>query len=202
MSEGFNVGTQLRLLRQERDISQRELAKRAGVTNSSISLIEQNSVSPSVSSLKKILDAMSVSISAFFAGEETSHPSPFYRASQLTEIGDGNLSWRLVAAGRPDRRMSVLHERYPPGADSGADMLEHDGEEGGVVIAGEIEVTVNGEVATLSTGDAYYFDSRLPHRFRNTGNTEAVIVSANTPPSFSDGGEGLHHGHDPDSKPA
>lgn len=202
MSEGFDVGTQLRLLRQERDISQRELAKRAGVTNSSISLIEQNSVSPSVSSLKKILDALSVSISAFFSGGEINHPSPFYRASQLVEIGDGKLSWRLVAAGRPDRRMSVLHERYPPGADSGAEMLEHDGEEGGVVVAGEIEITVNGEVARLSAGDAYYFDSRLPHRFRNPSDAEAVIVSANTPPSFSDGGEGLHHGHEPDNKPA
>lgn len=196
MSEGFDVGTQLRLLRQERNMSQRELAKRAGVTNSSISLIELNSVSPSVSSLKKILDALSVSISAFFSGEEVNHPSPFYRASQLTEIGDGHLSWRLVAAGRPDRRMSVLHEHYPPGADSGAEMLEHDGEEGGVVVAGEIEVTVNGEVAQLSAGDAYYFDSRLPHRFRNTSDAPAVIVSANTPPSFSDGGEGLHHGQE------
>lgn len=194
MEEGFDVGARLRQLRQERNLSQRELAKRAQVTNSTISLIEQNSVSPSVSSLKKILDAMPVSINAFFAGDEPSHPRPFYKADELTEIGDGMLSWRLVAARRPDRRMSVLHERYPPGADSGEDMLEHDGEEGGVVIAGNIEITVNGEVAILSAGDAYYFDSRLPHRFRNVGDVECVIVSANTPPSFSDGGEVLHHG--------
>ncbi|GEK74093.1 MULTISPECIES: cupin domain-containing protein [Halomonas] len=194
MDEGFNVGARLRQLRKEKGLSQRELAKRAQVTNSSISLIEQNSVSPSVSSLKKILDALPVSISTFFAGEETSHPRPFYKASELTEIGDGQLSWRLVAARRPDRRMSVLHERYPPGADSGEEMLEHEGEEGGVVISGRIEITVNGEVEELSAGDGYYFDSRLPHRFRNVGDEECVIVSANTPPSFSDGGEELHHG--------
>ena len=90
--------------------------------------------------------------------------------------------------------MSILHERYPPGADSGEDMLEHDGEEGGVVISGQIEITVSGEVEVLSQGDGYYFDSRLPHRFRNIGDEECVIVSANTPPSFSDGGEELHHG--------
>ncbi len=194
MDAGFDVGARLRQLRQERGLSQRELAKRAKVTNSSISLIEQNSVSPSVSSLKKILDALPVSISAFFAGDEHSQPRPFYKASELTEIGDGVLSWRLVAARRPDRRMSVLHERYPPGADSGDEMLEHEGEEGGVVIEGEIEITVNGEVSVLGAGDAYYFDSRLPHRFRNIGDHECVIVSANTPPSFSDGGEELHHG--------
>ena len=102
MEDSFDVGARLRQLRQEKQLSQRELAKRAGVTNSTISLIELNNVSPSVSSLKKILDALPVSISAFFAGDEPNHPSPFYRAAELTEIGDGHLSWRLVAARRPD----------------------------------------------------------------------------------------------------
>ncbi|WP_280549541.1 MULTISPECIES: cupin domain-containing protein [unclassified Halomonas] len=193
MDEAFDVGARLKQLRLSRGFSQRELAKRAGVTNSTISLVEQNNVSPSVSSLKKILDALPVSISAFFAGDEPSQPQPFYRRGELTEIGDGKLSWRLVAARRPDRRMSIIHERYPPGADSGEEMLEHDGEEGGVVIAGQIEITVNGGVGVLSAGDAYYFDSRLPHRFRNPGNEECVIVSASTPPTFSDAGQELHH---------
>lgn len=190
---GFEVGGRLRQLRLARGLSQRELAKRAGVTNSTISLIEQNSVSPSVSSLKKILDALPVSISAFFAGDEPSAPQTFYRARELTEIGDGRLSFRLVAARRPERQMSIIHERYPPGADTGEEMLEHAGEEGGVVVAGEIEITVNGESEVLGVGDAYYFDSRLPHRFRNPGEAECVIVSANTPPGFSDGGQELHH---------
>lgn len=190
---GFDVGGRLRQLRLARGLSQRELAKRGGVTNSTISLIEQNSVSPSVSSLKKILDALPVSISAFFAGDELSAPKMFYRARELTEIGDGRLSFRLVAARRPERQMSIIHERYPPGADTGEEMLEHAGEEGGVVVAGEIEITVNGESEVLGVGDAYYFDSRLPHRFRNPGEAECVIVSANTPPGFSDGGQELHH---------
>ncbi|MDY7115225.1 cupin domain-containing protein [Halomonas sp. SSL-5] len=190
---GFDVGGRLRQLRLARGLSQRELAKRAGVTNSTISLIEQNSVSPSVSSLKKILDALPVSISAFFAGDELSAPKMFYRARELTEIGDGRLSFRLVAARRPERHMSIIHERYPPGADTGEEMLEHAGEEGGVVVAGEIEITVNGESEVLGVGDAYYFDSRLPHRFRNPGEEVCVIVSANTPPGFSDGGQELHH---------
>ena len=193
MEDGFDVGARLRQLRQERQLSQRELAKRAGVTNSTISLIELNNVSPSVSSLKKILDALPISISAFFTGDEPNHPSPFYRAAELTDIGDGQLIWKLVAARRPDRRMSILHERYPPGSDTGEDMLEHDGEEGGVVVTGQIEITVNGEVSLLGPGDAYYFDSRLPHRFRNIGDEECILISANTPPTFSDGGQELHH---------
>ena len=190
---GFDVGARLKQLRQARGLSQRELAKRAGVTNSTISLIEQNSVSPSVSSLKKILDALPVSISEFFAGEEIAQEKAFYRANELTEIGDGTLSWRLVGARRPNRSMSIIHEHYPPGADTGEDMLEHEGEEGGIIVAGTIELSVNGEVQLLSAGDAYYFDSRLPHRFRNVSGSDCVIVSANNPPSFAEGGSEKHH---------
>ena len=52
----IDVGAHLRAVRTMYGLSQRELAKRAGVTNGLISLIEQNRVSPSVSSLKKVLD--------------------------------------------------------------------------------------------------------------------------------------------------
>lgn len=49
----LDIGASLKAVRKLKGLSQRELAKRAGVTNSTISMIEKNSVSPSVSSLKK-----------------------------------------------------------------------------------------------------------------------------------------------------
>ena len=80
--------------------------------------------------------------------------------------------------------LQVLHETYPPGADTGAELLAHDGEEAGIIIRGGIEITVDGQVQRLGAGDGYMFDSRLPHRFRNVGDEDCVIVSACTPPSF------------------
>ena len=80
--------------------------------------------------------------------------------------------------------MSILSETYEPKTDTGADLLSHSGEEGGVLVEGELELTVAGKTWVLGVGDAYYFDSRLPHRFRNTGTVPARLVSANTPPSF------------------
>ena len=56
------VGQQLKAVRIAFGLSQRELAKKAGVTNGMISLIEQNRVSPSVSSLKKVLDGVPMSL--------------------------------------------------------------------------------------------------------------------------------------------
>jgi mannose-6-phosphate isomerase-like protein (cupin superfamily) len=63
-------------------------------------------------------------------------------------------------------------------------MLTHKGEEGGVVVAGQIELTVGGQTRVLRAGDAYYFPSSLPHRFRNPGPEVCEIVSASTPPTF------------------
>ena len=81
-------------------------------------------------------------------------------------------------------QLQILFERYQPGADTGQSMLSHDAEEGGIVLKGRLEVTVGEQVQTLTVGGAYRFNSKLPHRFRNTGNEECVIVSACTPPSF------------------
>ena len=56
-------------------MSQRELARRAGVTNGLISLIEQNRVSPSVSSLKKVLDGVPMSLAEFFTLDLSEGPT-------------------------------------------------------------------------------------------------------------------------------
>lgn len=63
----MDVGARLQTIRKLKGLSQRELAKRAGVTNSTISMIEKNSVSPSISSLKKVLGGIPMSLVEFFS---------------------------------------------------------------------------------------------------------------------------------------
>jgi len=184
-----DVGGRIRKLRSLFGLSQRELAKRAGVTNGSISLIEQNRVSPSVSSLKKIVGGFPLSLGEFFSFDVESSLKGFYRADELTEIRADHVLMRLVGPARDDavgrqRKLQVLHEFYDPGGDTGDAMLSHEGEEAGVVVRGEVEITVGGETRCLGAGDAYYFDSRLPHRFCNVGASVCEIVSVCTPPSF------------------
>jgi transcriptional regulator with XRE-family HTH domain len=180
----IDVGAHLKAVRTMYGLSQRELAKRAGVTNGTISLIEQNRVSPSVSSLKKVLDGVPMSLAEFFTLDLQLNPQVFYARDELTDIGDREVSLRLVAAQRPNRAMTIMHERYRPKADTGSDMLSHKGEEGGVVVAGRIELTVGPQSRVLGPGDAYYFTSAVPHRFRNFGDEPCEIISASTPPTF------------------
>ena len=180
----IEVGKQLRAVRSAFGLSQRELAKRAGVTNGMISLIEQDRVSPSIGSLQKILSAFPMTMAEFFTRDMEGHETVVFRKDELPNVGTRDIRYCLVAAPRHDRKMSILSEVYEPETDTGEDLLTHSGEEGGVVIDGELELTVAGKTWLLGPGDAYYFDSRLPHRFRNTGKTPARIVSANTPPTI------------------
>jgi transcriptional regulator with XRE-family HTH domain len=180
----INIGSRLSSVRKMHHLSQRELAKRAGVTNGTISLIEQNRVSPSVGSLRKVLQGIPMSLSDFFSLEAAPRQEVFFAAGELLEIGDATISYRQVGRDLDGQALQMLHERYAPGSDTGRTMLRHDSEEGGVVIRGELEVTVGDQRRLLGPGDAYYFDSRLPHRFRNLGPEECEIVSACTPPSF------------------
>lgn len=180
-----DVGLRLRLARERQGLSQRALARRAGVGNGTISLIESGASNPSVGALKRILKAIPMDLATFFSFELPERHSSFYRAAELVEIGKGRVSYRLVGADLPAKKVQMLHERYAPGADSGRVRLSHDGEECGVVISGRLEVWVGAERRLLGPGDAYYFDSRTPHRFRNPdGNEICVVVSACSPASF------------------
>nr|WP_163502759.1 cupin domain-containing protein [Halomonas socia] len=176
-----DVGGRLRALRTLRGISQRELAKRCGVTHSSLSLIEQGKVSPSVSSLKKILDAIPISVGDFFTMDLESRDQVFYSADELTDMGSGEVIFKLVGANRASRALSFMIETYPGGSDTGREMIAHQGEEAGVVLEGEIEITVGGESRVLGAGEAYYFDTNVPHRFRNPGSVACKLVSCCTP---------------------
>ena len=179
---GFDLGTRLRRVREQRNLSQRELARRAGVTNATISLIEKNKNSPSVASLKKVLDGLPMSLAEFFALDLPPRDQVFFKAAELVELTDGAVSFRQVGGDLRGRSLQILHERYDAGADTGEDMLTHIAEQGGIVLRGRVEVTVGDEHRILGPGDAYYFDSRLPHRFRNLADEECEIISACTPP--------------------
>ena len=190
----LDIGKKLASVRKRAGLSQRELASRAGLTNGTISLIEKNKTSPSIASLKRLLDAIPMSMSEFFSSfEDGGAPKYFYTADEFTEIAPQDAGLSGTASAKVSLRqlgdashhaLQVLHETYPPGADTGAELLSHDGEEAGVVVSGTIEITVSGNVRKLAEGDGYMFDSRLPHRFRNAGHDDCVIISACTPPTF------------------
>ncbi len=180
----MEVGKRLKEVREMYGLSQRELAKRVGLTNSTISMIERDAVSPSISSLKKILEGVSLTVTQFFTLEIPVESQIIFKKGTLIDVGSDGVEMHLVGGAEPDSKLAFLIEQYQPNSSTGKDMITHIGEEAGTVIEGSIEITVAGRSYKLSKGDSYKFPTRLPHEFKNTSKKVCRIISAHTPPSF------------------
>jgi transcriptional regulator with XRE-family HTH domain len=181
----LDIAPRLKALRERKKLSLRELGRRTGIAVSFLSALEVGRNNVSVAKLKTILDALDSTLGDFFAGATPPASKIVYRKEELVEIsGQKGISFREVAAGRTGRALQLLLERYEPGSDTGPEAYRHDAEEAGLVLKGSLELTVDGQTYVLKPGDAYYFDSRRPHRFRNLGKAAVEAVSVNTPPSF------------------
>ncbi|WP_237155008.1 helix-turn-helix domain-containing protein [Oryzibacter oryziterrae] len=180
----LDLGGKLRRFREAKGFSQRELARRAGISNATISQIESNTISPSVGALKRILDALPLPLSDFFASDSPEPEQVFFKVSDMVEIGRGGVSYRQVGKDLTGKALQILAERYDEGSDSGRIRIRHEGEEGGIILRGLLEVTVGDRKSVLGPGEAYYFKSMEPHRFRNVGNGVCEVISVCTPPSF------------------
>ncbi len=90
----IDIGGRLRYVRMRQNLSQRELAKRAGVTNSTVSLIEANQSNPSVGALKRILDGFPSAWQSFSRSNRMRRTR--YSIRPRVEIGKGSISYRQV----------------------------------------------------------------------------------------------------------
>ena len=192
MDPDFDIGARLKAMRTAAQLSQRDLAERGGVPHAQISNIERNKISPSISTLRKILSGLGTSMADFFEGERVLPQGPFFGFDELLDLTSkvaanaigadgGRMYFRQIGDARM-HNLQILHEIYEPDADTGETLLQHASSEGGFIIEGELEVTVGDEVRILRAGESYLFDSRIPHRFRNVSSGRTIAISACSPP--------------------
>lgn len=182
INSDFDVGTALRLKREQAGLSQRQLAELAELTHVTIANVENNRTAPSVATLARMLDVLKLTFSEFFTPDLPNMDKVFYRKSDFVELASGDCEIMQVGPGRGIAKLQVIKTRYRPGAETGPEMLKHEAEEGGIVLSGEIELTVGDRTEILGPGDGYLFRSSQPHRFRNVGDIDCVIVASCTPP--------------------
>lgn len=172
----FDLGLRLKQARIAAHLSQRQLALRADISNTTISLIEQNRTSPSVAMLKRILAALPVSLSDFFDGTAVIARKSIYRAAELAEVSSGSVTTRRLEL-PGEGAAQIMHTFYQPGADTGNRVSTSESLQGGVIVRGHLQVTIDGVRSVLGPGDAYSLQGSLSHRFCNTNRIECEVVS-------------------------
>ena len=138
----LEIGLRLRLIRELFGFSQRELAKRAGVTNSSISMVEQGLVSPSLQSLSKMLAALPVDLADFFRWNprETSSAPGASQGLSLCNLAEGESTpFRLA----PDQGVEAL------------------------LVTGSVNLHINHQQASLASGASIFIPPAAFYRISN-----------------------------------
>ena len=136
-------------------------------------------MSGSVGTLRKLARFYKTNILDFFDTHGAAGHLVRPAARKVLE-GDG-VRMELLAWGNTVMEPHLF--RVAPDAGSG-DSYSHEGEEFIYVLRGQLEIALNAEKYRLKSGDSFYFESATPHRWRNPGRNETLLLWVNTPPTF------------------
>jgi transcriptional regulator with XRE-family HTH domain len=189
------LGNEIRQLRKVRGLTLQALAQATSKSVGFLSQVERNLTKPSVAALQDISEALDIHIGWFFQAD-TSAPQDerqfIVRSDKRRRLAYSALS-STDYLGLHDHLLSTdLNgelalgiSRYEPGASTGDDSYQHAGEEAGLVISGQLELTIKSKKYILEAGDSFSFKSEFKHRYANPSQTdETVVVWANTPISL------------------
>ena len=175
------MGRRLRALRLERRLSLAQVAHHTGRSVGFLSALERAQMSASVGTLRKLARCYSVNILDLFNASEA-NPGRV-RPAERKRLQAGPGVWmELLAWGNTLMEPHLF--RIAPGAGSG-ESYTHEGEEFLFLLRGDLEILLdNGDNVRLARGDSFYFESSVPHRWRNPGKKETWVLWVNTPPTF------------------
>ncbi len=172
----INVGGRVKALREARGLSLRALAQASTLSPNALSQIERGNVSPSVSTLNRLADALGVPITIFFDVGAPRESIVFVKAEQRTRVPftrgllEG-LGGELFAG-----RVEPFYLTLETGGNSGPHPVVHTGHEFVFCVRGALEYTVENAVFQLEAGDSLLFASHLRHRWRNPGSTVTNVI--------------------------
>jgi transcriptional regulator with XRE-family HTH domain len=183
-TDAESLGQALRAARLGHGLTLRQVAERSGLSRTFISQVERGEVSPSVASLTKIAEALSIHLAELFL-PPVQRTEGIVRANERIRmtLRPGE-HWDEVLSPSLHGKLLVLQSTIHPGAGSGAPYHHEADEECVIVLSGRLEIRVNGEIHELTVGDALTYSSRRPHAWQNTGDEDVVAIWIITPPNY------------------
>lgn len=171
----LRVAEQIRHLRNQAGLSIRALAEKAGLSANAVSLIERGENSPTVTTLRRLADALEVPITAFFPvqGEES---TVFVKRNQGVRYQSEGMEIEGLSTGALGQQLEVFAITVSPGAGNAGDPIAHPGEEFARCLEGQIEYVVGAETYPMEAGDSLLFDANQPHALQNVSDAPATVL--------------------------
>jgi transcriptional regulator with XRE-family HTH domain len=173
----LQIGPKLKAARQALRLSLRALGEKTGFSASFLSQLELGQVSPSLSSLAQIAQALDVNLSDLVAAPRTQTGPVVHRRQQeghRSEWSRATLQSLLPAAAA--ERIEAMLVTIEPGGRSGKTPLVHVGKEFAFCVRGKVTLTLDGEHHSLGEGDSAFYDASRPRQWENPGKRRAEIL--------------------------
>lgn len=175
------LGPQLRRLRERKALGLVEAARRAGVSAGFLSSVEHGQANASVATLQRLAMCYGTTVMDLF--QRAPHEGRLVKPGDRRVLTvDPGVRMEMLSTGAP-MLQSMLFRIAPLAGSEGA--YTHQGEEFIYMLSGVLEMWLDElECFVLREGDSFWFPSTQAHRWFNPGQTDAVLIWINTPPTF------------------
>ena len=179
----MEIGEKIRRLRIEKQLTQEELANRCELSKGFISQVENELTSPSIATLKDILEILGTNLTEFFS--DTSDEKVTFTYEDMFEKEDEELKYKLmwlIPNAQKNQMEPIMITLEPNG--QYIEEEPHEGEEFGYVLSGVITLHIGKKKFKVKKGESFYFKPKSNHYISNSGKTSAKVIWIRTPPSF------------------
>ncbi len=177
----MELGKKIKAMRQQKNLTQEELADRCELTKGYISQLENNLTSPSIQTLVDILNALGTTLSDFFREEE--EEKVVFSEEEFIEKDSDGVIWNWVI---PNAQKNMMEPVLVELKDEGSRIEDnpHEGEEFGFVLEGRVTIYLGKRAYACTKGQSFYYKADKPHGIENRGKDRAKFLWISTPPNF------------------
>ncbi len=179
----MNIGEKIKFLRLSNQLTQEELADRCELSKGFISQLERNMTSPSIATLRDILECLGTDLPLFFqeqAEDKVVFTNDDFAIKEDAEL-KSSICWLIPNAQKNE--MEPILVTIEPGGQTYPDN-PHEGEEFGYILEGNITIVLGQRRLKAKKGESFMISPGVPHHLENKGKKQAKLLWISTPPSF------------------
>jgi transcriptional regulator with XRE-family HTH domain len=181
----YRFGEKLRSVRERKGYTLKIVAQKAGVSESLVSQIERNRVSPAIDTLLSLADVLDINLEFLFEEYRRDKPVRIIRKDERRKVEEEDVLYQELA--RPsendgEHAIECYLLTIPSKSTTHKGSYGHLGREFGYIVEGKATFQYESSSYELEAGDSISFSAASPHVLKNTGDTELKAIWVVTPP--------------------
>ncbi|MCR4952925.1 MAG: helix-turn-helix domain-containing protein [Treponema sp.] len=180
----YHFGEKLRHAREHKGYTLKVVAMRAGVSESLVSQIERNHVSPAIDTLLALADVLDLNLEYLFEEYRKEKPVHIIRADERPVMAEEDTTYEELAGHSSSGNESTIESyivKIPAGSQTHRGSYGHLGREIGIVLKGQATLIYEGNEYILNEGDSVSFAANASHTLENCSDTDLEAIWFVTP---------------------